>query len=107
MPEQNVTDQNFDQEVLQSNKPVLVDFWAVWCGPCQIFGPIIEEVTKEIGGKAKVLKLNVDENQETAKKYNVSGIPAILFFKGGKEVERMTGVQGKDVLMEKLEKLSA
>jgi len=105
MPEITLTDQNFDEEVLKSNKPVLIDFWAPWCGPCQMFGPIIEEVAKEIGDKAKILKLNVDENQETAEKYNISGIPAILFFKDGKEVERMTGVQQKDALIKKLESL--
>ena len=105
MSDLNVTDQNFDQEVLKSNQPVVVDFWASWCGPCQMMAPIIEELAKEAGDKFKVLKLNVDENQETAQKYEVSSIPTLIFFKDGKEVDKMQGVQSKDALLEKLNSL--
>jgi len=105
MPELNITDQNFNQEVLQSDKPVLVDFWASWCGPCQMMGPIIEELAREVGDKFKVVKLNVDENQESAQKYGVSSIPTLIFFKGGQEVDKMMGVQSKESLLEKLNSL--
>ncbi|MDP3899526.1 MAG: thioredoxin [bacterium] len=103
--ELHITDQDFDQKVLQSEKPVLVDFWAPWCGPCLMLGPVIEEVAKEIGEKAEVYKLNVDENMETAQKYGISSIPALIFFKGGQEAEKMIGVQQKDTLLKKLEEL--
>lgn len=102
MAEITLTDQNFDEEVLQSDVPVLVDFWAPWCGPCQIMGPVIEELAGEMEGKAKVGKLNVDESQEKAGAYGVSSIPTIIIFRGGKEVERLIGVQQKDALKEKL-----
>lgn len=96
------TDQNFGQEVLQSDKPVLVDFWAPWCGPCQAMGPIIDELATEMEGKAKVGKLNVDENSEAASKYGIMSIPAIKIFKGGKVVKEFVGVQNKDVLKKEL-----
>lgn len=102
---QEFTDQNFDQEVLKSDKPALVDFWAPWCGPCQIMGPIIEDLAKEIGSKAKVGKINVDENPGTAAKYGVMSIPTIKIFKGGKIVKEFVGVQSKDLLKEELEKI--
>ncbi len=99
------TDQNFDQEVLKSEKAVLVDFWAPWCGPCQMMGPIIEELAKEIGEKEKVGKLNVEENPVMSEKYSVMSIPALKIFKGGKIVKEFTGVQSKEVLKKELENL--
>ena len=106
MSEINFTDQNFEEEVLKSDKPVLVDFFAVWCGPCQMMAPIIEELAKDMGDKAKVGKLDVDANQETAGKYNVSSIPTLIFFKDGQEVERVMGVQSKEELEKKLDTLT-
>ena len=105
MSEINLTGQNFEKEILKSAKPALVDFWAPWCGPCQMMGPIIETVTKEIGDRAVVAKLNVDDNQELAEKYGVSSIPTIIFFKNGAEADRMVGVRSKDELVKKLEEL--
>lgn len=102
MSEIALTDANFDAEVLQSEQPVLVDFWAPWCGPCIIMGPVIDELAKEADGKAKVAKLNVDENQEKAGQYGVSSIPTIIIFRDGKESERLVGVQQKDALKAKL-----
>jgi len=101
---QQFTDQNFEQEVLKSEKPVLVDFWAAWCGPCQMMGPIVEELAEEVKDKYKVGKLNVDENRETASKYNVMSIPTLILFKNGKEVKQFVGVQSKDSLKQELDK---
>jgi thioredoxin 1 len=98
------TDQNFDQDVIKSDKSVLVDFWAPWCGPCQVMGPIIEELAKEIEGKAKIGKMNVDENSETAQKYGIMSIPSLKIFKNGQVVKEFVGVQNKDALKEALEK---
>lgn len=99
------TDQNFDQEVLKSDVPVVVDFWAPWCGPCQMMGPIIEELAKEMGEKARVGKINVDENGVTASKFGIMSIPAIKIFKGGVVVKEFVGVQAKDALKKELESL--
>ena len=99
------TDANFEAEVLSSDKPVLVDFFADWCGPCKMQAPIIEEIATEIGDKAKVGKLDVDVNSQTAQKYSVMSIPTLIIFKDGKEVEKMMGVQTKDSLIDKLNKL--
>jgi thioredoxin 1 len=99
------TDQNFDQEVLKSEKPVLVDFWAAWCGPCQIMGPIVDELAEEMKDKVKIGKLNVDENRETAANYSVMSIPTLIIFKGGKVVKQLVGVQNKDNLKEELQKI--
>jgi len=99
------TDQNFDQEIIKSGKITLVDFWAPWCGPCQMMGPIIEELAKEVGDKFKVGKLNVDENPETSQKYGIMSIPAIKIFKGGEVVKEFVGVQDKDSLKSELESL--
>jgi thioredoxin 1 len=98
------TDQNFDQEVLKSEKPALVDFWAPWCGPCQVMGPIIEELAKEMGDKFKIGKINVDENSETAQKFGIMSIPALKIFKGGQVVKEFVGVQNIDALKDALEK---
>ena len=90
------TDQNFETEVLKSDVPVLVDFFAEWCGPCRMLGPIIEELTEEMKDKkVKIGKINIDEAPETAKKYNVMSIPTIIIFKNGEPVEKMSGVQNK------------
>lgn len=97
------TDQNFSSEVLQSDKPVLVDFWAVWCGPCKMIAPIVEELAGEYEGKAKVGKLDVDNNQESAIKYGVRSIPTVLIFKGGKVVDTIIGAVPKIHLKQKLE----
>ena len=99
------TDQNFEQEVLKSDKPTLVDFWAPWCGPCQMMGPVIDELAIEMGDKAKIGKINVDENPETATKFGVMSIPSIKIFKDGKIVKEFVGVQNKDNLKAELEKL--
>lgn len=98
-----LTDQNFEQEVLKADKPVLVDFWAPWCGPCQIMGPIIEELAQEMEGKAIVGKLNVDENPIAAQRYGIMSIPTLIIFKRGIIVDQIVGVQPKEILKEKLE----
>ena len=103
MAEVILNDQNFEAEVLKSEVPVLVDFWAAWCGPCKIMGPIIEEIAKEMAGKpVKVAKMNVDESPETPGKYGIMSIPTLIIFKGGEPVEQLVGVQAKDKLVEKL-----
>lgn len=105
MADITITDANFDAEVLKSTTPVLVDFWAVWCGPCQMQGPIVEEVAKALAGKAKVGKLNVDENPQMAQKYSVMSIPTLMIFKGGMVVKQLVGVQSKETLLGELNKL--
>jgi thioredoxin 1 len=96
------TDANFDQEVLKSDLPVLVDFWAPWCGPCQMMSPVIEDLAKAMEGKAKVGKLNVDENPQKATQYAVMSIPTLKIFKNGEIVKEMTGVQSLEDLQEML-----
>ena len=98
-----LSDANFDAEVLQSDQPVLVDFWAPWCGPCRAVGPVIEELAAENGEKVKVAKINVDEAQQTAAGYGVSSIPTLMIFKGGEVVERFVGVQPKNRLQEAID----
>jgi len=97
------TDENFTAEVLQSDKPVLVDFWAVWCGPCKMIAPFVEELAAEFEGKAKVGKLDVDNNQESAIKYGVRSIPTVLIFKDGKVKDTIIGAVPKIQLKQKLE----
>lgn len=104
---QAFTDDTFEAEVLQSDKPVFVDFWAPWCGPCQQMGPLVEELASEYEGKIKVGKLNVDENQVTAGKYNVMSIPTFLMFKGGEVVDTVVGGVQKEKLKEMIEKHTA
>lgn len=99
------TDQNFETEVLKSEKPVLVDFWAEWCGPCQMMGPIIDELAEEVKDEYKVGKLNVDENRETAAKYGIMSIPTLIIFKDGKVVKQLVGVQSKEGLKIELKKI--
>lgn len=99
------TDANFEDLALKSDKPVIVDFWAVWCGPCRIVGPVVEEIGEEYAEKAVVGKLDVDHNPETAKKYGIRNIPTILFFKNGEIVDKQVGSVPKQVLVAKLEAL--
>lgn len=105
MSELNLTDATFEKEVLKSAKPVLVDLWAPWCGPCRMLGPVIEELAAEYAGKAVVGKLNTDENSDTMTTYRVSAIPTLLFFKGGKLVDQAVGVQSKAAIKAKLDAL--
>lgn len=97
------TDSNFDETALQSDKPVMVDFWAEWCGPCRMVGPIVEEVANDYADRAVVGKLNVDNNPNVAMKYGVRSIPTILFIKNGEVVDRQVGAVPKSVLVQKLE----
>ena len=99
MSELTVTKQNFEQAILNSNKPALVDFWAPWCMPCRMIAPIVEEIAEEMQGKAVVGKVNVDEEGELAMQFGVASIPTLIVFKGGKEVKRVVGVQSKAALM--------
>lgn len=92
------TTENFEAEVLQAEKPVLVDFYADWCGPCKMLAPAVDAVAEEVSGKAKVGKLNIDENIEIAERYGVMSIPTLILFKGGNEVDRLVGLQPKDTL---------
>jgi len=103
--EVQITDANFEQEVLKSDLPVLVDFWAPWCGPCRMLGPVIEELAVEYAGKVKVCKLNTDEAQDTAGKYQISAIPTILLFKGGKMAHQLVGLQPKEEIKKHLNEL--
>lgn len=94
-----VTDAEFDSQVLKSNVPVLVDFWAEWCGPCQALGPKLEEVAQELQGKVQVVKMNVDENPEAPSRYGVRGIPTMILFKNGEEIEQIVGNVPKDNIL--------
>jgi len=95
-----ITDKDFQEKVLESDKPVLVDFWAAWCGPCRMVGPIIDELSSEYEGKAVVAKMDVDQNQEFAAKYGVRNIPTVLLFKDGELVNRQVGVAQKETYAE-------
>ncbi len=107
MADQTFTDKNFQQDVLKSDMPVVVDFWAPWCGPCKMVSPIIEELAKEYNGKVAVGKLNVDDNPETAGQYSVMSIPTVMIFKNGKPVQSMVGAQGKQTYKTEIEKVLA
>jgi len=98
------TDQNFEQEVLKSEQPVLVDFWAEWCGPCRLVAPTVEALAGEYAGRAKVGKLNVDENQSVTSRYNIRGIPTLLLFKNGEIAQQWVGAHSKDAIVKILEK---
>ena len=101
--EVEVNGNNFQQEVLESSIPVLVDLWAPWCMPCRMISPIVEELGNENQGKLKVCKLNTDENQNIAARYGIQGIPTLLFFKDGQEVDRIVGVTPKPIIQQKLD----
>ena len=97
---------NFDREVTQSETPVIVDFWAEWCGPCKMISPVLDEIAKEKAGAVKVAKVNVDENQSLSFKYNIRAIPTLLFFKNGQLRDQVTGMTSKKDLLNRLEALS-
>jgi thioredoxin 1 len=102
-----VTDASFDQEVLRSEQPVLVDFWAGWCGPCKAISPFVDAVAANYAGKLKVTKVNVDQNGAAPSRYGIRGIPALLLFKGGKVVDQIVGYVPQDVIEEKVQRVLA
>lgn len=100
-----LTEANFENEVISSTTPVLVDFWAEWCGPCKIIGPVVEELATEYNGKVKIAKLDVDSNQGVAMKYGIRGIPTLLIFKGGKVVDQIVGAVPKTQISDRLKRV--
>ncbi len=104
---QNVSDKEWDVEVLSSDTPVLVDFWAPWCGPCKMVAPVVDELAEEYDGKVKFVKLNTDDNIETASKYGIRSIPTLMVFKGGEAVEQVVGFRPKSELKKSLDKALA
>lgn len=100
----DVTDSSFEQDVLRADKPVLVDFWAPWCGPCRMMAPAIDAIAEQYSDRATVVKLNVDDNPATSGRYGIKGIPTLILFSGGEEVERVVGATGKDALSRMIEK---
>jgi len=105
MAEMMFTDDNFDEEVLKAEVPVLVDFFAEWCGPCKMLGPIVEELAGEYEGKVKIGKCDIDASPKIAEKYGVQSIPTLIFFKGGEAVDKLMGFQSKEALKAKLDAL--
>jgi thioredoxin 1 len=102
-----ISDATFDKEVLQSAQPVLIDFWAPWCGPCKAIGPVVEELSNEYAGKLKVVKMNVDDNPQTPSKYGVRGIPNLIVFKGGKVHDQIVGAVPKAHLVKAIDRAVA
>ena len=100
----DINDETFENEVINSTIPVVVYFWATWCGPCRKLGPVVEEIANEFEGKVKFAKLNVEEAIESAKRFSVSGLPSLLIFKNGEAVERMTGLMPKSTIVSNIEK---
>lgn len=101
------TDQNFQEEVLKSDKPVLVDFWATWCGPCKIVKPVVEKLAEEFKDKVKVIEVDVDQNQQVSGQYGIMSIPTLMFFKNGEPVKTMIGAQGEEALRKEFNSVAA
>jgi thioredoxin 1 len=104
---QEVTDQSFEQDVLKSEVPVLVDFWAEWCGPCKMLAPTVEKVANEYEGKAKFVKLNIDDNNQVAQQFGIKGIPTLILFKNGSEADRTVGLTTKDNISRMIDRVLA
>lgn len=100
-----ITDENFDEEIINSELPAMVDFWAEWCGPCRMVGPMVEELAKEYEGKIKVAKMDVDKNRETPTRFGIRNIPTLILFKGGEVAHTIIGAQPKTSIEEELKKL--
>lgn len=101
----HISDATFEDEVIKSDIPVIIDFWAIWCGPCKMIAPIMEEIAREYDGKVKVCKMDVDKNPNTAIKFGIRSIPTVMYFKGGKQVDQIIGAYPKKHFVERLEKL--